>query len=35
MTTADYLLKGVSLPDGTKSDVVIASGLINEFRVQR
>ena len=31
MTTADYLLKGVSLPDGTKTDVAIASGLISSM----
>ena len=31
MTTTDYLLKGVSLPDGTKTDVAIASGLISSM----
>jgi dihydroorotase len=31
MTTADYLLKDVSLPDGTKADVAIASGLISSM----
>ena len=31
MTTPDYLLKGVSLPDGTKTDVAIASGLISSM----
>ena len=31
MTTADYLLKGVSLPDGTEADVAIASGLISSM----
>ena len=38
MTTADYLLKGVSLPDGTKTDMAIASGLISsmssEYKVE-
>ena len=29
MTTADYVIKGVSLPDGKKTDVAIASGLIS------
>jgi dihydroorotase len=28
MTTADYLIKGVSLPDGTKTDVAIGEGVI-------
>ena len=28
MTTADYLIKGASLPDGKKADVVIANGVI-------
>lgn len=28
MNTADYLIKGVSLPDGTKSDIVISDGVI-------
>lgn len=28
MTTADYLIKGASLPDGTKADISIANGLI-------
>ena len=31
MTTADYLLKGISLPDGTKTDVAIAGGLISSM----
>ena len=29
MTTADYLIKGVSLPDGKKTDIAIASGVIS------
>jgi dihydroorotase len=29
MTTADYVIKGVSLPDGKKTDVAIASGVIS------
>jgi len=29
MTTADYVIKGVSLPDGKKTDIAIASGLIS------
>jgi len=28
MTTADYLIKGASLPDGKKADVAIANGVI-------
>lgn len=28
MNTADYLIKGVSLPDGTKSDIAISDGVI-------
>ena len=28
MTAADYLIKGASLPDGTKADISIANGLI-------
>ena len=28
MTTADYLIKGVSLPDGTKTDLMIHEGVI-------
>jgi dihydroorotase len=28
MTTADYLIKGVSLPDGKKTDISISNGLI-------
>jgi dihydroorotase len=31
MTTADYLIKGVSLPDGTKSDLTIHEGLISSI----
>ena len=31
MTTADYLIKGASLPDGKKSDVVIANGVISSI----
>jgi len=31
MTSADYLLKGISLPDGTKTDVAIAGGLISSM----
>jgi dihydroorotase len=31
MTTADYLIKGVSLPDGTKSDLTIHGGLISSI----
>ena len=29
MTTVDYVIKGVSLPDGKKTDIAIASGLIS------
>ena len=29
MTTVDYVIKGVSLPDGKKTDLAIASGLIS------
>ena len=29
MTTVDYVIKGVSLPDGKKADIAIASGLIS------
>ena len=29
MTTTDYVIKGVSLPDGKKADIAIASGLIS------
>ena len=29
MTTADYLIKGVSLPDGKRTDIAIASGVIS------
>ena len=29
MTTADYVIKGVSLPDGKKTDIAIASGVIS------
>jgi dihydroorotase len=29
MTTADYLIKGVSLPDGKKTDLAIAGGVIS------
>ena len=31
MTTADYLIKGVSLPDGKKSDIAIAHGVISSI----
>ena len=31
MTTADYLIKGVSLPDGKKSDITIAHGVISSI----
>ena len=31
MTTADYLIKGVSLPDGKKSDIAIANGVISSI----
>jgi dihydroorotase len=31
MTTADYLIKGVSLPDGKKTDVTIAGGVISSL----
>jgi dihydroorotase len=31
MTTSDYLIKGVSLPDGTKSDLTIHEGLISSI----
>jgi dihydroorotase len=31
MTIADYLIKGVSLPDGTKSDLTIHEGLISSI----
>ena len=31
MTTAHYLIKGASLPDGKKSDVVIANGVISSI----
>jgi dihydroorotase len=31
MTTADYLIKGVSLPDGTKSDLTIHQGLVSSI----
>ena len=29
MSTADYLIKGVSLPDGKKTDIALAQGLIS------
>ena len=29
MTTVDYVIKGVSLPDGKRTDIAIASGLIS------
>ena len=29
MTTADYLIKGVSLPDGKKTDIAISNGVIS------
>ena len=29
MTTVDYVIKGVSLPDGKKTDIAIASGVIS------
>ena len=29
MTTADYLIKGVSLPDGKKADIAIAGDVIS------
>lgn len=36
MNTADYLIKGVSLPDGTRTDIAISDGVIasvdNEFK---
>jgi dihydroorotase len=31
MTTADYLIKGASLPDGKKSDIAIAHGVISSI----
>ena len=31
MTTADYLIKGASLPDGKKSDIAIANGVISSI----
>jgi len=31
MTTADYLIKGVLLPDGKKSDITIAHGVISSI----
>ena len=38
MSTADYLIKGVSLPDGKKSDLTISDGVItsvsSEFKGQ-
>ena len=34
MTIADYLIKGVSLPDGTKSDLMIHEGLISSIGIE-
>jgi len=34
MTIADYLIKGVSLPDGTKSDLMIHEGLIASIGIE-
>jgi dihydroorotase len=34
MTIADYLIKGVSLPDGTKSDLMIHEGVIASIGIE-